>query len=361
MFPETRLRRLRNNKQIREMLDISPPYPNKFIWPTFVVPGKNIKEPIKSMPGQYRYSVDMLVNDLGKIVESGIGGVLLFGSTEEENKNAHGHASFDQDGVVQQAIHKIKEKYSSFTVIADICVCAFTDHGHCGTLDKDKLVNNDETLVTLSSMAKSMCDAGVDIVAPSSMMDGQVHAIREKLDSNNYENKIIMSYSTKFASSLYDPFRDAENSQPSSGDRKAYQASYANLDLALRESEFDEYRLIVSEGVYKIGQQEVITPGSVNDYRSYGRAIVYELRNRQGKIAFDQTFRLAAWWKDSQQYERMILDYDTYNRDGSLNVQIIVIMPELSTFGYTANYTNKLETRYNNYVQATGELIEILG
>ena len=240
MFPETRLRRLRNNKQIREMLDISPPHPNKFIWPTFVVPGTNIKEPIKSMPGQYRYSVDMLVNDLGKIVESGIGGVLLFGSTEEENKNAHGHASFDQDGVVQQAIHKIKEKYSSLTVIADICVCAFTDHGHCGTLDKDKLVNNDETLVTLSSMAKSMCDAGVDIVAPSSMMDGQVHAIREKLDSNNYENKIIMSYSTKFASSLYDPFRDAENSQPSSGDRKAYQASYANLDLALRESEFDE-------------------------------------------------------------------------------------------------------------------------
>ena len=171
MFPETRLRRLRNNKQIREMLDISPPHPNKFIWPTFVVPGRNIKEPIKSMPGQYRYSVDMLVNDLGKIVESGIGGVLLFGSTEEENKNAHGHASFDQDGVVQQAIHKIKEKYSSLTVIADICVCAFTDHGHCGTLDKDKLVNNDETLVTLSSMAKSMCDAGVDIVAPSSMMD----------------------------------------------------------------------------------------------------------------------------------------------------------------------------------------------
>ena len=131
--------------------------------------------------------------------------------------------------------------------------------------------------------------------------------------------------------------------------------------IAEDDSEFDEYRLIVSEGVYKIGQQEVITPGSVNDYRSYGRAIVYELRNRQGKIAFDQTFRLAAWWKDSQQYERMILDYDTYNRDGSLNVQIIVIMPELSTFGYTANYTNKLETRYNNYVQATGELIEILG
>lgn len=240
MFPEIRLRRLRNNKQIREMLDISPPHPNKFIWPTFVVPGTNIKEPIKSMPGQFRYSVDMLINDLGKIVESGIGGILLFGATEEENKDAHGYASFDPNGVVQQAIHKIKEKYASLTVIADICVCAFTDHGHCGTLNKNKIVDNDETLITLSSMAKSMCDAGVDIVAPSSMMDGQVHAIREKLDSNNYENKIIMSYSTKFASSLYDPFRDAENSQPSSGDRKAYQASYANLDLALRESEFDE-------------------------------------------------------------------------------------------------------------------------
>ena len=240
MFPEIRLRRLRNNKQIREMLDISPPHPNKFIWPTFVVPGTNIKEPIKSMPGQFRYSVDMLINDLGKIVESGIGGILLFGATEEENKDANGCASFDPNGVVQQAIHKIKEKYASLTVIADICVCAFTDHGHCGTLNKNKIVDNDETLITLSSMAKSMCDAGVDIVAPSSMMDGQVHAIREKLDSNNYENKIIMSYSTKFASSLYDPFRDAENSQPSSGDRKAYQASYANLDLALRESEFDE-------------------------------------------------------------------------------------------------------------------------
>lgn len=240
MFPEVRLRRLRNNKQIREILDISIPQPNKFIWPTFVVPGTNIKEPIKSMPGQFRYSIDALINDLGQIVDSGIGGILLFGSTEEKNKNSHGYASFDQNGVVQQAIHKIKEKYPTLVVIADICVCAFTDHGHCGTLGKDKLVDNDETLITLSKMAKSMCDAGVDIVAPSSMMDGQVHAIREKLDSHNYEDKIIMSYSTKFASSLYDPFRDAENSQPSSGDRKAYQASYANLNLALRESEFDE-------------------------------------------------------------------------------------------------------------------------
>ena len=127
------------------------------------------------------------------------------------------------------------------------------------------------------------------------------------------------------------------------------------------EAEFDEYRIIVSEGVYKIGQDEEITIGSINDYRSYGRAIVYELRNRQGKIAHQQTFKLAAWWKDSQQYEKMILDYDTYNRDGSLNVQIIIVMPELSAVGYTASYENRLETRYNNYVQATGELIEILG
>lgn len=126
------------------------------------------------------------------------------------------------------------------------------------------------------------------------------------------------------------------------------------------EGEFDEYRLIVSEGVYKIGSNEIITPGSVNDYRSYGRAIVYELRDRKGKIALNQTFRLAAWWKDSQNYEKMILDYDTYNPNGSLNAQIIVIMPELSLAGYTASYENKLETRYNNYVQATGELIEIL-
>ena len=125
------------------------------------------------------------------------------------------------------------------------------------------------------------------------------------------------------------------------------------------EGEFDEFRLIVSEGVYKPSETETIAAGSVNDYRTYGRAIVYELRNRKGEIAHKQTFKLAAWWKDSQQYEKMILDYDTYNVDGSLNVQIIVIMPELQE-GYKASYQNRLETRYNNYVQATGELIEIL-
>jgi len=125
------------------------------------------------------------------------------------------------------------------------------------------------------------------------------------------------------------------------------------------EGEFDEFRLIVSEGVYKPSETEIITAGSVNDYRTYGRAIVYELRNRKGKLALKQTFKLAAWWKDSQQYEKMILDYDTYNPDGSLNVQIIVVMPELQE-GFKASYQNKLETRYNNYVQATGELIEII-
>ena len=125
------------------------------------------------------------------------------------------------------------------------------------------------------------------------------------------------------------------------------------------EGEFDEFRLVVSEGVYKPSETETIAAGSVNDYRTYGRAIVYELRNRKGEIALKQTFKLAAWWKDSQQYEKMILDYDTYNVDGSLNAQIIVIMPELQA-GYKASYQNRLETRYNNYVQATGELIEIL-
>ena len=125
------------------------------------------------------------------------------------------------------------------------------------------------------------------------------------------------------------------------------------------EGDFDEFRLIVSEGVYKPSETETIAAGSVNDYRTYGRAIVYELRDRKGQIALKQTFKLAAWWKDSQQYEKMILDYDTYNVDGSLNAQIIVIMPELQD-GYKASYQNRLETRYNNYVQATGELVEIL-
>ena len=162
----------------------------------------------------------MLVNDLGKIVESGIGGVLLLGQQKKKIKMRMVMLRLIKMELFNKPFIKLK-KNIHLSQLSLIYVSVLSQTMVIVELDKNKLVNNDETLVTLSSMAKSMCDAGVDIVAPSSMMDGQVHAIREKLDSNNYENKIIMSYSTKFASSLYDPFRDAENSQPSSGDRKA--------------------------------------------------------------------------------------------------------------------------------------------
>ncbi|MFL2859179.1 MAG: porphobilinogen synthase [Pontiellaceae bacterium] len=240
MFPEIRLRRLRQNKHIRDMLDIPIPGPEKMIWPAFVVPGKNIREPIDSMPGQYRMSADELVRDLDKITKSGINGVLLFGQTDPKNKNENGTASFEENGIVQESIKQIKDIYPNLLVAADVCVCAYTDHGHCGILDSKNSVDNDLTLNNLSKQSVSLAQAGADIIAPSSMMDGQVITIREVLDLNKFHNTIIMSYSTKFASSMYNPFRDAENSEPSSGDRKSYQASYADLNSALRESEFDE-------------------------------------------------------------------------------------------------------------------------
>ena len=240
MFPEIRLRRLRKNEYIRQMIDIPIPGPEKMIWPAFVVAGKNIREPIKSMPGQYRLSADELVRDLELITKSGINGIMLFGQIDSKNKNEEGTASYDKNGTVQEAIKYIKDVYPNLLVTADVCVCAYTDHGHCGLLDSKNYVDNDLTLENLSKMSVSLCDAGADIIAPSSMMDGQVTTIRNALDGNGFENTIIMSYSTKFASSMYNPFRDVENSEPSSGDRKSYQASYADLNSALRESEFDE-------------------------------------------------------------------------------------------------------------------------
>lgn len=240
MFPEIRLRRLRKNEYIRKMIDIPMPGPEKMIWPAFVVPGKNVREAIKSMPGQYRLSADELVKDLELITKSGINGIMLFGQIDSKNKNKEGTASYEDDGTVQEAIKYIKNVYPNLLVTADVCVCAYTDHGHCGLLDSKNYVDNDLTLENLSKMSVSLCKAGADIIAPSSMMDGQVSAIRDALNNNGFENTIIMSYSTKFASSMYNPFRDAENSEPSSGDRKSYQASYADLNSALRESEFDE-------------------------------------------------------------------------------------------------------------------------
>ena len=238
-FPEVRLRRLRRTPAIRRLFDAPAPPPSKFVWPVFVVEGERRCEPIAAMPGQNRLSVDELLRALEPVAQQGIGGVLLFGQTEGE-KDAGGSGAYDDRGVVQRAVPAIKRAFPELVVMTDVCLCAYTSHGHCGPLDCQGQVDNDAAVELLSRVAVSHAAAGADVVAPSAMMDGQVAAIRGALDESAFEQTLLMAYSTKFASSMYGPFRDAENSAPSSGDRKGYQASYRNLRSALRESDFDE-------------------------------------------------------------------------------------------------------------------------
>jgi porphobilinogen synthase len=240
MFPEVRLRRLRQNASIRKMIDAPLPGPEKFMWPTFVIDGEGKREEIESMPGQSRLSVDQLLMDLEPLVETGIGSVLLFGLAEDSQKDSQGSEAFNENGTVQRAIRAVKKEFPRLVVAADACVCAYTDHGHCGPLTETGAIDNDAAIANLAKICVSHAAAGADIVAPSAMMDGQIQAIRGGLDANGFADTILMSYSTKFASSMYGPFRDAEKSKPGQGDRKGYQASWGDLRSALRESEFDE-------------------------------------------------------------------------------------------------------------------------
>jgi len=220
-------------------LDTPFPAASKFVWPIFVVEGQGRKEEIPSMPGQCRVSVDQLVQWVEPALKQGIGSVLLFGQTEQA-KDADGSEAFNPRGALQQAIPILKRAFPELVVMTDVCLCAYTSHGHCGPLDRHGQVDNDASCELLAKVALSHAQAGADVVAPSAMMDGQVMAIREILDENDFNQTLLMAYSTKFASAMYGPFRDAENSTPSAGDRKGYQASYANLRAALRESDLDE-------------------------------------------------------------------------------------------------------------------------
>jgi len=238
-FPEIRLRRLRRTPAIRRLFDQPFPAASKFIWPLFVVEGQKRREAISAMPGQFRLSTDELLHELEPAAKQGIGGVLLFGQTEGAKDKA-GSGAFDAKGAVQRAIPLIKRAFPNLVVMTDVCLCAYTDHGHCGPLDSHGHVDNDASCELLARVALSHAAAGADVVAPSAMMDGQILAIRKALMENDFKDTLLMAYSTKFASSMYGPFREAENSAPSAGDRKGYQASYANPRAALRESEFDE-------------------------------------------------------------------------------------------------------------------------
>ncbi len=240
LFPEVRLRRLRQKAAIRKMLDMPMPGPEKFVWPVFVLDGKGQRQPIDSMPGQYRLSVDTLLKELEPVVASGVGGILIFGLTEDANKDAQGRAAYDENGAVQQAVRAVRDAYPDLVLSTDVCLCAYTTHGHCGPLCDGGDVDNDAANALLAKVAVSHAAAGADCVAPSAMMDGQVDAIRTALDDSGFDQTLLMSYSTKFVSSMYGPFREAEQSAPQSGDRSGYQASYKDLRQSLRESDLDE-------------------------------------------------------------------------------------------------------------------------
>ena len=239
-FPDIRLRRLRKNDTIRNMLAEPMPGPEKFVWPVFVVEGRGIKQAIESMPGQFRYSIDTLLEAVGEVMAMGIKSLMIFGVVSTEQKSKSGEYAWKQDGLVQQAICELKKIYPDLLIFTDVCVCEYTPHGHCGILDDKGYLVNDPSVELLQKMAVSHAQAGADGVAPSAMLDGQIQAIRSSLDAAGQENTILMSYSTKFASGMYGPFREAADSAPFCGDRKSYQADYRNERVAIRESIEDE-------------------------------------------------------------------------------------------------------------------------
>lgn len=231
-----RMRRLRVNEQIRNLVRETYFRISDLIYPIFIIEGTDLKIPVESMPGIFQFSIDRLEEELRRVKESGIPGVLVFGIPAE--KDELGSGAYSENGITQKAIRYIKQKAPELLVIADVCLCEYTSHGHCGLVKDGKIVN-DETLQLLAKTSVSLAKAGTDIIAPSDMMDGRVEAIREALDCHGYLDIPIMSYSAKYASSYYAPFRDAAHSAPCFGDRRTYQMDYANGKEALREVEAD--------------------------------------------------------------------------------------------------------------------------
>ncbi len=235
-YPSIRLRRLRNNPVIRNMVSETIVSLDNLIMPLFVCTGINIRNPIESMPGNYQLSADMLVDECRQLYDLGIRSVLLFGIPE--SKDEHGLVAAGDNAIIPTAIRAIKEKLKDMYVIADVCNCEYTTHGHCGTI-VDGDVDNDLTLETLAKQAVAFAKAGVDMVAPSDMMDGRIGYIRRALDENHFSNIPIMAYSAKYASAFYGPFREAAESSPMFGDRSTYQMNPANSNEALREIKLD--------------------------------------------------------------------------------------------------------------------------
>ena len=237
MFPEQRMRRLRRTQNIRNMVQEVQLNMNDYIYPIFVVEGHDIKNPIKSMPGIYQFSLDHLLEEVQRAVDAGVISIMLFGIPAQ--KDECGSEAYNDDGIIQQAIRLVRKHYPDLVISTDVCMCEYTSHGHCGLIKGDT-VDNDSTLALLAKIAVSHAKAGADILAPSDMMDGRVEAIREALDESGHNDVIIMAHSVKYASGFYGPFRDAAESAPHFGDRKSYQMDPASgTRQALQEVELD--------------------------------------------------------------------------------------------------------------------------
>jgi porphobilinogen synthase len=236
LFPDYRARRLRQNAAFRRMVREITLSVDDLVLPLFAVSGKNIKNPIPSMPGQFHLSIDNIVKTVKEAYDLGIPAIMLFGLPEK--KDPLGTRAYAKDGIVQQAVRTIKNKVPEMAVITDVCLCQYTDHGHCGIVEKG-IIENDATLDLLARTALSHAKAGADMVAPSDMMDGRIGALREALDDNQFENTPIMSYAAKYCSAYYGPFREAAHSAPQFGDRRTYQMDPANTIEAIREVTMD--------------------------------------------------------------------------------------------------------------------------
>ena len=236
LFPEYRARRLRANDAFRRMIRETVLTVDDLIMPLFAIGGKNVKNPIESMPGQYQFSTDNLKKVAKEAFDLGIPAVMLFGIPDK--KDPLGTQAYAKNGIVQQAVREVKNAVPGLAVITDVCLCQYTDHGHCGMMDKN-IIDNDSSLDLLAKIAVSHANAGADMVAPSDMMDGRVGEIREGLDENEFSHIPIMSYAVKYCSAFYGPFRSAAHSAPKSGDRKTYQMDPGNAVEAIREAVMD--------------------------------------------------------------------------------------------------------------------------
>jgi len=235
-YPTYRMRRLRRTPAIRDLVRETTLDVDDLVYPLFVIAGENIRNPVPSMPGCYQLSIGNLVREVREVVDLGIKAVLLFGIPSHKDAAASG--AYDPEGVVQLAVRALKERFPELVVMTDVCLCEYTDHGHCGVVQDGEVVN-DVTLELLAKMAVTHAEAGADVVAPSDMMDGRVAAIRNALDDEGFTDTIIMAYSAKFASAFYGPFREAAESAPAFGDRKTYQMDPANGEEAVREALLD--------------------------------------------------------------------------------------------------------------------------